>query len=383
MQVSQTELAKNSVDVLEMASELLSSNVTNIGRGTSYADNVLATLPQLSDPLFTWLMNTPVSNMLANALSNGSIQLYKGTDGKWYLKAPLNVGTLPATDTGDNCCFLPFDLSACQETAPLSLLCVKDCLDIMDSFIENKLKVQPNDLINYFKKSGQTYKEVRRNMNILSLQFYIMQNVLWGQKGVRTPTTKDFQGLLDIMKSPKVLKLYGGNVISALNQIVCRLSYLDNTSNFVIAVSPAVYETIKEAFQPNEFGRLPVGVTLNGETLIYKGLRFVVSKYVPVDIESGKGSMYVLDGNVLGAFLGDSITNKSEEFIKQNQDLNDNPSNGCGEICDYFYNYGTTVVTNYNHLAVIEDVKISSACNPVSLANIGQLVIPETIAPLV
>ncbi|UYY05892.1 hypothetical protein OLM08_00545 (plasmid) [Enterococcus faecalis] len=94
----------------------------------------------------------------------------------------------------------------------------------MDSFIENKLKVQPNDLINYFKKSGQTYKEVRRNMNILSLQFYIMQNVLWGQKGVRTPTTKDFQGLLDIMKSPKVLKLYGGNVISALNQIVCRLS---------------------------------------------------------------------------------------------------------------------------------------------------------------
>ncbi|UYY05891.1 hypothetical protein OLM08_00540 (plasmid) [Enterococcus faecalis] len=94
MQVSQTELAKNSVDVLEMANELLSSNVTNIGRGTSYADNVLATLPQLSDPLFTWLMNTPVSNMLANALSNGSIQLYKGTDGKWYLKAPLNVGTL-------------------------------------------------------------------------------------------------------------------------------------------------------------------------------------------------------------------------------------------------------------------------------------------------
>lgn len=30
MQVSQTELAKNSVDVLEMANELLSSNVTNI-----------------------------------------------------------------------------------------------------------------------------------------------------------------------------------------------------------------------------------------------------------------------------------------------------------------------------------------------------------------
>ncbi|MGH2251943.1 hypothetical protein ACQ1Y7_15615, partial [Enterococcus faecalis] len=76
-------------------------------------------------------------------------------------KAPLNVFKTPPKDSKGECCWLPFDIPAWGGKAPINILCLKDCLDMLNHLLYRKLKVQSNDIIGFFKQAGQTYEEVR------------------------------------------------------------------------------------------------------------------------------------------------------------------------------------------------------------------------------
>ena len=74
--------------------------------------------------------------------------------------------------------------------APINILCLKDCVDMLNHLLDRKLKVQSNDLIGFFKQAGQTYEEVRDFMNRESMAFYTANTIVNGQLDVTTPILK-------------------------------------------------------------------------------------------------------------------------------------------------------------------------------------------------
>ena len=65
----------------------------------------------------------------------------------------------------------------------------------------------------------------------------------------------------------------------------------------------------------------------------------------------------------------------NDDFTEQTK------ANGCGQICNYLYNFGTVASNNANRIAVISGVPISSACT--EIADLAGLINPTTLIPAV
>ena len=355
------------------------TNAARYGKGNNYALNNLRTAVQNQFPLVDWLLSTSLSQMIENAWQNGSLPTVTDEDGNVYLKAPLNVFTTPPKDTKGECCWLPFDIAACGGKAPINILCLKDCVDMLNHLLDRKLKVQSNDLIGFFKQAGQTYEEVRDFMNRESMAFYTANTIVNGQLDLTTPILKKFHGLMEILKRPEVFKMQGTNILAAFDSIGYRMDVLGGS--FIFAAHPLTVASIKNAIRPNRYGILPDGWTINGESIFYKGAQVLPDKTVPVDVENGTGVIWQLSGESVGVFLGTTLR-PAEDYIIRNQFTTTNDVNkGCATECDIYYNLGSVVTNNVARLAVITDVPLAAGINAYSLANLLDRVYVETLAP--
>lgn len=365
-----------------LAASASKSNVGTVGIGTDYSDNSPANPFQNVFPLVSWLMATPASRKMQNAMNRGAWSLSKKEDGKFYIQLPFTYGTTEPKSTQGECCWVPLDLAKCGSNAPLALLCLKSCEPIMDNLVNETRKIKSNDMICYFQREGETIKDAQKRMDLISMAYFTAINVILGTMATGTATLKPFHGLLEVMEDKAVIKIAGANVLSAFDSVGLRLAALGD-GDYKFACHPLVLEGIKSVIVPGKFnGEYPDGWTKseNGE-ITFKGHGFVADKLVPCDITAGTGDVWVLEGNTVGLVMGTTFQ-PSEKFQRHTFGATDNPSEGCGTHCDYYYNFGCAFGTDANRLMVIQGVPMSAATLGDALNGLDLVLKPTTIVPI-
>lgn len=365
-----------------LAASATKSNVGTVGIGTDYSDNSPANPFQNVFPLVSWLMATPASRKMQNAMNRGAWSLSKKEDGKFYIQLPFTYGTTEPKSTQGECCWVPLDLAKCGSNAPLALLCLKSCEPIMDNLVNETRKIKSNDMICYFQREGETIKDAQKRMDLISMAYFTAINVILGTMATGTATLKPFHGLLEVMEDKAVIKIAGANVLSAFDSVGLRLAALGD-GDYKFACHPLVLEGIKSVIVPGKFnGEYPDGWTKseNGE-ITFKGHGFVADKLVPCDITAGTGDVWVLEGNTVGLVMGTTFQ-PSEKFQRHTFGATDNPSEGCGTHCDYYYNFGCAFGTDANRLMVIQGIPMSAATLGDALNGLDLVLKPTTIVPI-
>ena len=385
--VSTNKLEQVAVDKAELA-----SNFPDVVANDCYGIDGLKVASIIQDrfPLIDWLMDTAPSRALRSEINSVQYRdgvvnrVHKATIGegeeaqtKWVMETPRSIWTTEPPSTENECCWLPFDFAKCAGQVPLNLLCLKDCGDIEDDLMGDILRVNRRTEVPPIAYEGDTFNEVRRRIDRLSMLFYTAHNIIHGIDDTYTSTLKPFHGLLAVLENQAVAHYDGTNILAAFAQLGCRLALLGG--NQVIAVNPLIYNSIAAAIVPDQNGNLPGGWTKDANGVIrFQGIRFILDKLVPVDVEAGTGEAWVLDGDTLGLFLATDLA-PTDRFIRYSG-INNIETPKCGEECMYMYNLGAVWGTDANRLAVITDIPVESACTG-AMSDLAGLINPTTLIP--
>lgn len=383
--VSTSKLDKVAVDSAKLASNF--PEVMGDCYGVEGAD--VTSIIQDKFPLVDWLMDTDPSRALRSELNGQyrdatSNRFHKATIGegeeaqsKWVMETPRSIWTTEPPSTANECCWLPFDFAKCAGQVPINLLCLKDCGNIEDDLMGDILRYNERNSVAPIAYAGDTFNEVRKRIDRLSMIWYTAHNVIHGIDNTYTDTLKPFHGLLAVMENPAVAHYSGTNILSAFAQLGCRLALLGGEQ--IIAVNPLIYQSIVAAIVPDMNGNLPAGWTKSatGE-ITFNGRRFIQDKLVPVNTEAGTGEAWVLDRETIGLFLATDLA-PTDRFVRYSG-INTVETPTCGEECMYMYNLGAVWGTDANKLAVITDIPVVSACAG-AMADLASLVAPTTLIP--
>lgn len=378
--LKQLEQIAVGMDVVEEKFHALSSNIGDIGIAVDQSNAELRNPLQNDFPLVNWLLSTPASARLRG--KSGLAYPHKNEDGEWSMLLPTTVGTLPPQDTSGACCWVPLDIAKCNSSMILKMLCLKDCDNIFDNLVNMNRRPSGGDLTSYFQREGETVKDARTRMARLSMAYLTGRTMILGVPDAGTDVLKPFPGLLSVVENDAVMDIDGSNVLGGFDTLWCRIKVLE-LKNPVIAVHPLTYEGISEAVQPGRFNALPSGWARSGDTITFHGIKFIQDKLVPVDLTTGTGEAWVLDGNTVGAYMATTLMPTDNYIWRGQMSTTDDPAQGCATLCDYYYNYGGVFGTDANRAAVITNIPISANCLGTTLQGLDDLVIPNTLVPMV
>jgi hypothetical protein len=364
-------LERRAIDVKELASNF----VDMISDCESLEDFSLRNVLQDRYPLAVWLTGTPFSGILRRRSTNPQL-FHHGTENQWEMEVPGTVWTLDPVNSSEDCCWTIPDFAKCSGQVPLSFVCLKDCDNIFDSMVYERLRINEKSRLEGFAREGETLEQVENRIRHLWMAFYTMHTVILGTMLTSDNIVKPFHGLLEVLQNDAVMSISGANILAAFDSLGCRLDVLGG-SNWVFALNPILYRSLAEAVVPDERGNLPVDWSkdANGR-LRFKGIGFIDDKLVPVDLEEMTGDIWLIDGDSTGMFLGYPVGNEKEiskDFTE------DTLADGCAHVCTYLYNYGTVANNNANRLMVISGVAVSSACT--EIADLASLINPTTLVP--
>lgn len=361
----------SAVDVQELASNFI--DIISDCEGLEDFD--LRNALQDRYPLASWLLSTRFSGMLRD-LERDPQRFHKGGEGEaqWVMDVPGTVYTLEPANSGDDCCWTISDFAKCAGNVPMAFVCLKDCDNIFDSLVYNKLRINAKSALERFARTGETLAQVENRIRHLWMAFYTMHTLILGTMETSDNITKPFHGLLEVLQNNAVASIDGTNILAAFDSIACRIAALGG-DDWAFAINPLLYRSIEAAVRPNERGELPVGWSRANGRLTFEGIRFIEDKLVPVDLEAMTGDIWLIDGSATGAYLAYDLGNEAERHTFEEQSKED----GCGEECWYLYNFGTVANNNANRAMVISGVAVSNACT--SIADLASLINPTTLVP--
>lgn len=367
-------LMRHAVDVQELASNFIDI----ISDCQSLEDFDLRNALQDRYPLAVWLLGTRFSNILRDMESDPQ-RFHKGGEGEaqWVMDVPGTVYTLAPVNSGDDCCWTIPDFAKCAGSVPMAFVCLKDCDNIFDSLVYDKLRINAKAALERFARTGETLAQVENRIRHLWMAFYTMHTMILGTMATSDNIVKPFHGLLEVLQNDAVISISGANILAAFDSIACRLAVLGG-NDWVFAVNPLIYRSIREAVKPDERGELPEGwrYDANGR-LTFEGIGFIDDKLVPVDMEKMTGDVWLIDGEATGAYLAYDLGREAERetFTEETK------ANGCGTECHFLYNFGTVANNNANRVMVVSGVPVSSACT--EIADLAGLINPTTLVPAV
>ena len=365
-------LMRQAVEVQELASNF----VDIISDCQSLEDFTLRNALQDRYPLAVWLMETRMSNVLRDMESDPQ-RFHKGGEDntQWVMDVPGTVYTLAPANSGDDCCWTIPDFAKCAGSVPMSFVCLKDCDNIFDSLVYNKLRINAKAALERFAREGETINQVENRIRHLWMAFYTMHTAILGTMQTSDNIVKPFHGLLEVLQNDAVVSISGANILAAFDSIACRLAVLGG-DDWVFAVNPLIYRSIKAVIKRDERGEYPDGwsVDANGR-LRFEGIGFIDDKLVPVDMEAMTGDIWLIDGSATGLYLAYDLGREAERdtFTEETK------ANGCGTECHFLYNFGTVANNNANRVMVISGVPVSSACT--EIADLAELINPTTLVP--
>lgn len=329
-------------------------------------------------PLATWLMETSFARRMRE-WSLDPQKMHKSADEgiEWEIDVPGTVWTLEPANSGEDCCWTMPDFAKCAGKVPVTMVCLKDCDNIFDTMVYERLRINRRTALGGFAREGETVDEVNARIRRYWMAFYTMHTAILGTMNTSDNIVKPFHGLLEVMQSDAVISISGANILAAFESLACRMEVLDG--RFVFAVNPLIYRSIASAVRPDENGRLPEGWSRdNAGRLTFMGMGFISDKLVPVDMENMTGDVWVLAEDAVGLFLAYALGREKavdEDFTELSKE------DGCGQFCHYLYNFGTVANNNANRLMVISGVPVSSACT--EIGDLAGLINPTTLVPAV
>lgn len=329
-------------------------------------------------PLAAWLMDTSFARLLRQRSTNPQL-FHKSTEEgvEWEMDVPGTIWTLEPQNSGDDCCWTMPDFAKCASKVPMTMVCLKDCDNIFDKMVYERLRINDRIDIAGFARSGESVDQVNARIRRLWMAFYTMHTAILGTMNTSDNVVKPFHGLLEVLQNDAVISIDGSNVMAAFESLACRIAVLGG--RYIFAVNPLIYRSIEASIRPDENGRLPEGWGRDrAGRLTFMGMGFIDDKLVPVDLENMTGDVWVLAEDAVGLFLAYSLGNEKEirdDFTEQSKE------DGCGRLCTYLYNFGTVANNNANRLMVISGVPVSSACT--QIADLAELINPTTLVPAV
>ena len=360
------------VDVEQLATNFIDIISDCVG----LEDFTLRNAIQNEYPLATWLLATSFSRVMRQRSTNP--QMMHKKDGVWTLEVPGTVWTLEPQNSGDDCCWTMPDFAKCASDVPMSMLCLKDCDDIFDKMVFERLRINDRIDLAGIARSGETVDDVNDRIRRLWMAFYTMHTAILGTMDTSDNIVKPFHGLLEVLQNDAVLSISGANILGAFASIACRIAVLGGEEDWAFATNPLIYRSLLEVVVADENGNYPDGWSRNGDELRFMGIGFIRDKIVPVDMENLTGDIWLLDGASVGLFLAYALGN--EKMVKDDF-TEETLENGCGRFCTYLYNFGTVANNNANRLMVVSGVPVSSACT--EIADLAELINPQTLIPAV
>lgn len=374
--INNMELARRAVSADELMK--LSTNFIDIISDCEGVED-FSVRNELQDyyPLVTWLLNTPYARLMRSR-SNDPQKFHKSTEEgvAWEMDVPGTVYTLAPANSGDDCCWTMPDFAKCASKAPLFMLCLKDCDNIFDKMVMQRLRINDRTDLAGIARDGESVEQVNERIRTLWFAFYLAHTAVQGTSTTSDNIVKPFHGLLEVMQDDAVVSISGANPLAAFDSLGCRLDVLGGSDNYVFATNPLIYGSIERLIVPDERGMLPAGWTkVNGE-LRYHGIGFIRDKLVPVDMTNNTGDIWVISGDTVGLFFGFNLNNP---FVVRDDFTEETKANGCATLCTYLYNFGVVASANANRVMVISDVPVSSACT--EIADLAGLINPTTLIP--
>lgn len=361
-------------NVPEVDSKQLSSNIGDILSGCNVTEGTLASELQDKFPLYNWLKSTKLSRTIE---ANKNVESFKKTGGKWKVAVPASYNSLPAVSTQGECCWAPFDFAKTAEEVELMHFCLKDCKSVDDALWDDQLKLTKG--VSGLATKGMTKAQIQDKVARLSMAFLSNANIIKGVSTVETATLKPFHGLMEVMENTAVMSISGATgVINAFDRIGCRLAVLGGASDYVFAVHPVGYETIKASLVKDQNGEYPAGWEKSGDTVKFNGIAFIADDQMPIDLEEGTFEVWALSSEAVGLTMRYDIANPvalDEQFEELTYEQ------GCGKSCVWYYNAGAVVNNNADKIAKIVDIPVSTACTD-GLVGINAIAVPETIVPV-
>lgn len=330
-------------------------------------------------PLATWLLDTSFARLIRQRSTNPQTMHHSADkDVEWEMEVPGSVWTLTPTNSGTDCCWTMPDFAKCSEAVPLMMLCLKDCDNIFDKMVMQRLRINDRTDLAGIARDGESVERVNERIRMLWFAFYLAHTAILGTTATSDNITKPFHGLLEVMQNPAVVSIAGTNPLAAFESVGCRLAVLGGYADYVFACNPLIYESLLKLVVPNENGMYPSNWSRVGDEIRFKGIGFIRDKLIPVDMTNNTGDIWLIDGATVGLFFGFNLNNP---FVIRDDFTEQALADGCGQMCTYLYNFGAVAANNANRVMVISGVPVSSACTDIN--DLAALINPQTLIPAV
>ena len=329
-------------------------------------------------PLVSWLLSTSMSARMRSDATAGIHHMHMDNNGNWVLEVPRSIWTELPTTTEDECCWLPFDFAKCAANVPINLLCLKDCDKIINILIGENLRAGERVNVPGIAQPNDTLDQIRVRIARLSMAYFTAYTIMLGLDNTYTDILKPFHGLLQLLENPAVTTFYGGNILDAFKSLACRLRILGDSTSYVAAMHPLVYQAVRNAVVPGLNGELPEGWTKTADSISFMGIRFIEDKWVPVDRTENVGEIWILSGQHVGAFMATDLA-PADRFIRKTG-AEATAANGCFTECTYYYNYGAAFNNDARRIMKIVGVPVSGDCTA-AIADIWGIATANTLIP--
>jgi len=400
--ISTLNLSADSTDykimkgLMEPTNEIKLSNFAEVGLCRSYAESFLANSLVNGNPLLAWLMNTPLTRRMANIFERGLPMVTYNGDNTATIQLFSEVYTDELPDTTGECCWLAPDIALESQDAFIRLVCLKDCASILERLIQSRQRITANDRLEAFRIQGETVEQARFRLNMMTLAFAQMVNLILGSANLQTGIFKGVPGLVGVMSDPRVLAVpCDGGILSSFEQLACRIEVLRmvNRSHagdaMVFVTHPLVIASLRkalyaEACQDGMNSCLPYGWDFTGGwngTFSFMGIPFMSQTVFPINMQTGTGEIWLLNANSVGMFtMAPGLMPTSDMIVHIQDATGASPDSSCMEDCWYYYNVIGTFATDYNRLAKLVTCPIDPECMR-GVTGFENVLQPTTLVP--
>ena len=368
---------KDAIDITEALKFKVTTDASGavaIGIQNDKSKSTINSVAAGADPLIARLVN----NGVANAATIEIDPCKTGKD-KYYVQTPYQIADTPVgtDDNGEGCCVGTPTVTACRYWLGLDELCVKDCVATsLDEMVEKAVKQKAIDTTMPWSSVGASFAQKRAAFVARYAKFIFERNAILGTPTYTGNGLRKFNGLLSRLLDERVLTVDGSaGFISAIELLYCRMTALGIPfGGLIAAVNPVAMPTLVQEVRTYLKSDPLTEWRINGDTVSYRGLTVVASRYVDVDLADNSTSMWIIDPSKVGIKMLYPIT---RPYTKQHESAED-----CGGHCVTMHNAGTTVVTNWNGLMLIKNLHLSSICDSLALSGLENFVNSGTVGQL-
>lgn len=354
-------------EVVHELANAIQRNMDNAKLPSYLSKDYSKALPSLGDFNITSPM---VASMLESIKDSAIAVFVKNNAGHWVTETYTWGTTDP--DDGQGCCFTPFEIQACSDSARVFSLCLKDCETTLDKMMNEEVSYKGTDLLNYFQKAGMTYEASLQYIAWFSFAFRTQRVIAQGLVDYQGVGLRPFHGIAEVMSHPAVTPLSGSDILGAFAQAGCILDVLQaGASNYAIFVHPVGHIAIEAVVTEGKNGKLPQGWEKGSfgdffgtpVTLKYKGIPVVKDFYVPKDLEvNNTFEAYIIDLSVTRVSMKYKELLIPADKIRQGTTLE--PDSDCNFVaCDIYENAGVAHSANYARNILITGMPLNANCS--------------------